>query len=247
MSGLSPRWIQRSTRRVFARHRRRSHSIRGRSDSVDSKSDNVGLRGFNSGPTRTATGLGVNLPQNRCETRSSPGQRFLHYGQSPWKFGVDSGATSASTLQTHHSRFARVCFARLLVKDLATRANINKDLPGTARVLHNDWQTSSLRSGRVEDSSQLHLNARTPLRKSGQPIQISLTSINQCCRGNNDPRFILQPVPGGRDNNNFQQERLKRNRNERRRIVMGWLTGGDRLVVRGGYRAHTTMRIPTSR
>jgi hypothetical protein len=52
---------------------------------------------------------------------------------------------------------------------------------------------------------------------------------------NNDPRFVVRPIPG-RDNNNFQP-RLGFNWNPQTRSsgLIGWLTGGDKLVVRGGY------------
>ena len=63
-----------------------------------------------------------------------------------------------------------------------------------------------------------------------------MTSINRSSRQlNNDPRFILTPVPG-RDNNNFQP-RIGFNWNPQTRSdgVLGWLTGGDKLVLRGGF------------
>jgi hypothetical protein len=52
---------------------------------------------------------------------------------------------------------------------------------------------------------------------------------------NNDPRFVLRPIPG-RDNNNFQP-RLGFNWNPQTRSsgLIGWLSGGDKLVLRGGY------------
>jgi hypothetical protein len=52
---------------------------------------------------------------------------------------------------------------------------------------------------------------------------------------NNDPRFVLRPVPE-RDKNNFQP-RIGFNWNPRTRStgLLGWMTGGDKLVVRGGY------------
>src|SRR5258708_7254273 len=50
-----------------------------------------------------------------------------------------------------------------------------------------------------------------------------------------DPRYALSPVPG-RDLNNFQP-RLGFNWNPRTgtRGLIGLLTGGDKLVIRGGY------------
>jgi len=48
---------------------------------------------------------------------------------------------------------------------------------------------------------------------------------------NNDPRFVLTPVPG-RDTNNWQP-RLGFNWNPQTRSdgVLGWMTGGDKLVL----------------
>ncbi|HET6863414.1 MAG TPA: hypothetical protein VFH91_10205, partial [Pyrinomonadaceae bacterium] len=52
---------------------------------------------------------------------------------------------------------------------------------------------------------------------------------------NNDPRYRVKPIPG-RDSDNFEP-RLGFNWNPRTSSngFLGWITGGDKLVVRGGY------------
>ena len=127
--------------------------------------------------------------------------------------------------------------------------NINKDLPGTAQVLHNDWHDFFF-YGQDEWKIRPNFTLTLGLRyeNAGQPIQ-DLVDFNQpvLALANNDPRFVLRPVPG-RDNNNFQP-RIGFNWNPQTSNsgVMGWLTGGDKLVLRGGFTRITTTLTRTSR
>ena len=104
-------------------------------------------------------------------------------------------------------------------------------------MLHNDWHDFFF-YGQDEWKIRPNFTLTLGLRyeNAGQPIQ-DLVDFNQpvLAAANNDPRFILTPVPG-RDNNNFQP-RIGFNWNPQTRSdgVMGWLTGGDKLVLRGGF------------
>ena len=199
----------------------------------------LGLRGFNAGPTRTAIGLGVNLPQNQVRNTYQLQDNISYTtGNHALKFGADIRRNQLHQLFKPTTRglleYASLDF---LVKDLATRANINKDLPGTAQVLHNDWHDFFF-YGQDEWKIRPNFTLTLGLRyeNAGQPIG-DLVDFNRpvVAAANNDPRFVVQPIPG-RDNNNFQP-RLGFNWNPRTGDsgILGWITGGDKLVLRGGY------------
>jgi hypothetical protein len=239
LSVLSPKWIN-EVRGAFLRSASATNALDPLSQSIPSiEVVELGLRGFNAGPTRTAIGLGVNLPQNQVRNTFQLQDNISYTtGNHAWKFGVDIRRNQLHQLFKPTTRglleYASLDF---LVKDLATRANVNKDLPGTASVLHNDWHDFFF-YGQDEWKIRPNFTLTLGLRyeNAGQPIQ-DLVDFNQpvLAAFNNDPRFVLRPVPG-RDKNNFQP-RLGFNWNPQTRSdgVLGWLTGGDKLVVRGGY------------
>jgi len=239
LSVLSPHWIN-EVRGAFLRSANATNALDPRSQLIPSiEVVELGLSGFNAGPTRTAIGLGVNLPQNQVRNTFQV-QDNLSYttGNHAWKFGVDIRRNQLHQLFKPTTRglleYASLDF---LVKDFATRANINKDLPGTAQVLHNDWHDFFFYAQdewKIRPNFTLTLGLR--YENAGQPIA-DLVDFNQpvLAAANNDPRFVLTPVPG-RDNNNFQP-RVGFNWNPHTSSdgVLGWLTGGDKLVLRGGY------------
>ena len=239
MSVLSPRWIN-EVRGAFLRSASATNALNPSSQLIPSiEVVELGLAGFNAGPTRTAIGLGVNLPQNQVRNTFQLQDNVSYTnGNHAWKFGVDIRRNQLHQLFKPTTRglleYASLDF---LVKDFATRANINKDLPGTAQVLHNDWHDFFF-YGQDEWKIRPNLTLTLGLRyeNAGQPIQ-DLVDFNQpvLAAANNDPRFVLTPVPG-RDNNNFQP-RIGFNWNPKTSSdgVMGWFSGGDKLVLRGGY------------
>jgi carboxypeptidase family protein/TonB-dependent receptor-like protein len=238
-SVLSPKWIN-ELRSAFLRSANATVALDPRSESIPSMEVvDLGLAGFNAGPTRTAIGLGVNLPQNQTRNTFQLQDNISYTtGNHAWKFGADIRRNQLHQLFKPTTR-GLVEYASLdfLVKDLATRANINKDLPGTARVLHSDWHDFFFfgqDEWRIKSNFTLTLGVR--YENAGQPIG-DLVDFNQpvLAAANNDPRFVVRPIPG-RDNNNFQP-RLGFNWNPQTRSsgLMGWMTGGDKLVLRGGY------------
>jgi Carboxypeptidase regulatory-like domain len=238
-SVLSPKWIN-EARGAFLRSANATLPLDPRSQLIPSiEIPELGLAGFNAGPTRTAIGLGVNLPQNQVRNTYQLQDNVSYTnGNHAWKFGADIRRNQLHQLFKPTTRgLLEYPTLDFLVKDLATRVNINKDLPGTARVLHNDWHDFFF-FGQDEWKIRPNFTLTLGLRyeNAGQPIQ-DLVDFNQpvLAAANNDPRFILRPVPG-RDNNNFQP-RLGFNWNPRtsEHGIMGWITGGDKLVLRGGY------------
>jgi hypothetical protein len=238
-SVLTPKWIN-ELRGAFLRSANATIALDPRSESIPSiEVVELGLSGFNAGPTRTAIGLGVNLPQNQTRNTYQIQDNVSYTnGNHAWKFGADIRRNQLHQLFKPTTRglleYASLDF---LVKDLATRANINKDLPGTAAVLHSDWHDFFFfgqDEWRIKSNFTLTLGLR--YENAGQPIG-DLVDYNQpvLANFNNDPRFVVRPIPG-RDNNNWQP-RLGFNWNPQTRSsgLLGWLTGGDKLVLRGGY------------
>ena len=238
-SVLSPKWLN-EVRGAFLRSANATNPLDPSSMSIPSMEViELGLQQFNAAPGRTAIGLGVNLPQNQVRNTYQLQDNVSYTtGNHAWKFGVDIRRNQLHQLFKPTTRglleYASLDF---LVKDLATRANINKDLPGTALVLHNDWHDFFV-YGQDEWKIRPNFTLTLGLRyeNPGQPIQ-DLVEFNQpvLAAANNDPRFVLRPVPG-RDTNNFQP-RIGFNWNPQTSNsgIMGWLTGGDKLVVRGGF------------
>ena len=238
LSVLSPRWVN-EARAAYLRSANGTLPTDPRSTLIPSiEVVELGLTGFNAGPTRTGIGLGVNLPQNQVRNTYQLQDNVSYTtGNHAFKFGADIRRNQLAQLFKPTTRglleYATLDF---LVGDLATRANVNKDLPGTARILHLDWHDFFFffqDEWRITPRFTLTLGAR--YENSGQPIQ-DLVDFNQpvLANFNNDPRFVLTPVPG-RDNNNFQP-RVGFNWNPRvEGGPLGWLAGGDKLVLRGGY------------
>src|SRR6185503_6344946 len=89
-SVLSPRWIN-ELRGAFLRSASATLALDPRSELIPSiEIVELGLAGFNAGPTRTAIGLGVNLPQSQVRN-TFQFQDTISYttGNRGWKFGVD--------------------------------------------------------------------------------------------------------------------------------------------------------------
>jgi hypothetical protein len=237
-SVLTPRLVN-EARAAFLRNASASVALNPESQDIPSMEVvELGLLGFNAGPTRTAIGLGVNLPQDSIRNTYQL-QDTISYatGNHALKFGADIRRNQLHQLFKPTTRglleYASLDF---LVKDQATRFNINKDLVGTARVLHLDWHDFFFFA---QDEWKVRPNLTFTLglryENPGQPIG-DLVDFNQpvLAASGNDPRFRVGPIPG-RDNNNFQP-RLGFNWNPRHEGgVLGFLTGGDKLVLRGGY------------
>ena len=238
-SVLSPRWIN-EVRGAFLRSASATLALDPRSELIPSMEVvELGLVGFNAGPTRTAIGLGVNLPQSQVRNTYQLQDNISYTsGNHAWKFGADIRRNQLHQLFKPTTRglleYATLDF---LVQDQATRANINKDLPGTARVLHNDWHDFFFYGQdewKVRPNFTLTLGLR--YESAGQPIG-DLVEFNQAvvAAAGGDPRYIVRPIPG-RDANNFQPRfGFNWNLHTSPDGVMGWLTGGDKLVLRGGY------------
>ena len=198
----------------------------------------LGMTGLNAGATRTAIGLAANLPQASFRNTFQI-QDNLSYttGNHGWKFGVDIHRSQLHQLFKPTTR-GHLVYADLnnFVNDIAN-VQINRDLPGVARVLHLDWHDFYVYGQdewKIKPNFTLTLGLR--YENAGQPIQ-DLVEFNNpvLAASGNDPRFRVNPIPG-RDTNNYEP-RLGFNWNPHtsNNGIMGFLASGDKLVIRGGY------------
>jgi hypothetical protein len=199
----------------------------------------LGLQGFNAANNRTAIGLAVNLPQYRINTT----HQFINTlsylkGRHAFKGGVDVRMTDVESFFVPTIR-GRLVYPTLqsFVDDRAETASINKPLPGGQEIQFYDWSDIYLfvqDEWRVKDNLTLSLGVRyeTP----GNSIA-SLYPVNDAivAAAGGDERYRFVPRPD-RDTDNWQP-RLGFNWNPRTSGdgFTGLLTGGDKMVVRGGY------------
>ena len=238
-SSLSPRTLN-ELRLSYQRHGSTTTASDPASESIPSvEIPELGLTGFNAAADRTAIGLAVNLPQFRFNNIYQIQDTYSHtQGAHSWKFGMDLRRSQINSLFITQLR-GRLVYDTLqtLVDDVASVANINKPLPGGELIAHyfwDDYYFFAQDTWRVSRSFTLNYGLRyeTP----GNSFQ-SLYDLNDkiLAKYNNQPVFKLTPRPG-RDTNNFQPRvGFSWNPQTNKEGLLGRFTGGDHLVLRGGY------------
>lgn len=199
----------------------------------------LGMTGFNSGATRTAIGLAVNLPQFRYnDTFQFQDNLIWLRGNHAMKVGADLRHQYVKSFFFPTIRgLLRYATLQALVDGVAEAANINKPLPGGEEINYYRWWDQyyyAQDEWRVHPTLTLNLGVRYEL--NGNNIQ-SLIDLNEsilAANANNEV-FRLNPKPKT-DRNNFQP-RVNFNWAPRTDPggLTGLLTGGDRFVLRGGY------------
>lgn len=198
----------------------------------------LGMTQFNNAASRTAIGLAVNLPQFRYnDTYQVQNNLTQVRGNHLLKAGFDVRRQYVKSFFFPTIRgLLRYPTLNAFVNDIAEAANINKPLPGGEEVnyyrwwdqyyyVQDDWRVGSL---------SLNLGLRYEL--PGNNIQSLIDLNEQILQANNNNQvYALNPVPGT-DTNNFQP-RLGFAWSPATSTggMLGWITGGDRFVVRGGY------------
>ena len=198
----------------------------------------LGLGGFNAAASRTAIGLAVNLPQFRYNnTYQMLDNLVWSKGSHAAKFGFDFRRVQVKSLFLPTVR-GRVQYATLdsLVKDVAIASQLNRVVPGARELQYYNWYDYFF-YGQDEWKVRPNFTLTYGLRYEapGNSIASLVPVSDAIVRSTNDPRFALTPVPK-RDLNNFQP-RFGFNWNPRfdNSGLIGMLTGGDRMTVRGGY------------
>lgn len=199
----------------------------------------LGLLGFNAAATRTAIGLALNLPQWRKNGLLQI-QNNLSWtaGSHSTKFGVDWRSSDIDSFfnPTLRGRLQYTTLQRY-VDDIANVAQINKPLPGGSEVVNYKWADVyffAQDEWRVTPGFTLSYGIRYELPGNFTDSLVKLNDKIVATAGGNEA-YRLTPVPP-RDTNNWQP-RVGFNWNPKTdgSGVLGMLTGGDKMVVRGGY------------
>jgi hypothetical protein len=198
----------------------------------------LGLIGFNAATSRTAIGLAVNLPQFRFNnTYQIIDNLSWTKGSHATKFGIDFRRIQVKSFFFPTIR-GRLVYSTLdsFVNDIAIASAINKPVPGGSEIQYYNWYDYFFYAQdewkiRPNFSLTYGLRYETPGNSIG-----SLEPLNQKILAANGNNPVLRFRNPGRDTNNFQP---RFGFNWRPDFgddgVAGWLTGGDKLVVRGGY------------
>lgn len=236
-SVLSPRLVN-ELRGAYLRAASSTVAANLRAEAIPSiQITSLGLLGLNADASRTGIGLAANLPQfSFRNTYQLQDNLSFTVDNHAMKFGIDVRRSQLAQLFKPTTR-GHLVFNDLnnFVNDLGN-VQINRDLTGTARVLHLDWHdffAYAQDEWKIRPNFTLTYGLR--YENAGQPIA-DLLDFNDpiFAASGNDPRYRVSPIPP-RDKNNFQP-RLGFNWNPRAEGgVLGFLTGGDKLVLRGGY------------
>lgn len=200
----------------------------------------LGLQGFNASVSRTAIGLAVNLPQFRFNNTYQLQDTITYQtGNHAMKAGIDFRRTQVKSFFVPTIR-GRLAYSTLqnFVNDVAdTAATINRPLPGGSKLQYYNyydyyffWQDE----WKVRPNFTLTYGLRYEI--PGNSVA-NLVPVNDkiVAAAGGDTRYKFTPVPKT-DKNNLQP-----------RLGFNWnphfgdgrlsklLTGGDKLVVRGGY------------
>jgi Carboxypeptidase regulatory-like domain len=198
----------------------------------------LGLIGFNAATSRTAIGLAVNLPQFRFNnTYQILDNLSWTKGSHAMKFGFDFRRVQVKSFFFPTIR-GRLAYATLdsFVSDTAIASAINKPVPGGSEIQYYNWYDYFFYAQdewkiRPNFSLSYGLRYETPGNSIGslQPFNDRILAAN-----NNNSIFSFRNP--GRDTNNFQPRfGFNWRPNFGDSGIAGKLTGGDKLVVRGGY------------
>ncbi len=199
----------------------------------------LGMTGFNALASRTAFGLAVNLPQFRInDTYQITDSLTYLTGDHAFKFGVDLRRTDVSSffLPTTRGRLQYTTLNNFLL-DRAQVASINLPLQGGDILAFYRWKEFYLfAQDEWKITPNFTLTYGLRYEYPGDSFS-NLKALNQriLAANNNNPGFVYEPQPEV-DTNNFMP-RIGFNWNPRTREtgILGFLTGGDKTVIRGGY------------
>ncbi len=198
----------------------------------------LGLIGFNAGTTRTALGLATNNPQFSTLNNYQLQDSFsILAGSHSMKFGIDFRRQEQFAFFNPNIR-GRLEYASLqrMIDDQATVAQINAPLPGASVITYfkyYDYFFFAQDEWRIRPNFTITYGLR--YESPGNPLQ-NLADANKAVVAafKGDERYRYTPVPG-RDTNNWAPRFGFNYRFGRGPGFLGWLTGDERLVLRGGY------------
>jgi Carboxypeptidase regulatory-like domain len=217
----------------------------------------LGLTGFNSDVSRTALGLAVNQPQFRFNNTYQLQDTFSwNKGAHAMKFGIDfrridvksffvptvRGRLTYPTVQPKDASGNPLLppgtvSIQSFIDDNASVADINQALPGGAIINYYKWydyyvfaQDTWAVTPRLSLTYGLRYETPGNALASLYPLNDKIVQVNGGGSG-----FLLSPRPG-RDTDDWQPRvGFSWNPHFSNHGLMGWVSGGDNLVVRGGY------------
>jgi carboxypeptidase family protein len=236
---LGSRWVN-DARIAWSRFGSRTAASDPSSQEIPSiEIEELGMREFNAGARRTAIGLAVNLPQFRFNNTYQIADTVAYNaGNHGVKFGTDIRRTQVKSFFVPTIR-GRLAYSTLqnFVDDVASlAATVNRPLPGGQEIQYYDnydYYFFGQDEWKIRPSFTLSYGLRYEL--PGNTFN-DLVPINDriVAAAGGDARFSFTPVPRT-DRNNFQP-RLGFSWNPRTSGgLLNLLTGGEKLVVRGGY------------
>jgi len=199
----------------------------------------LGMTGFNAAANRTAIGLAVNLPQFRInDTYQITNSLSYISGNHTLKFGVDARRIDVKSFFFPLVR-GRLVYTTLqnYINDVAQVATINLPLRGGDIIGFYRWyEFYAFAQDEWKVTPDLSLTLGIRYEYPGDSFSY-LRELNQrilAANGNN-PAFRLDPDPK-KDKNNFAPRiGFSWNPKTSTKGVIGFITGGDRFVIRGGY------------
>lgn len=200
----------------------------------------LGMTGFNAANNRTAIGLAVNLPQFRINNTYQITDSFSYItGSHSLKFGIDWRKMEVKSFffPTVRGRLAYSTLQNFVDDNATLAATVNRPLRGGDIIGFYEWDEFY---GYAQDewkmTSTFTLTFGLRYEFPGNSFKY-FDELNEriLAANGNDSRFIFTPVPKA-DKNNFMP-RVGFNWNPRTdgKGILGFITGGDRLVLRGGY------------
>lgn len=197
----------------------------------------LGMTGFNAAANRTAIGLAVNLPQFRINnTYQITDSLSYSTGNHNLKFGVDYRKMEVKSFFFPTVR-GRLAYATLqqFVDDNATLAStVNRPIPGGDTIGFYKWNEIYFYAQdewKISPNFTLTYGAR--YERPGNSFQYLYDLERRVLPNNGNSAFTPRPQA---DNNNIMP-RIGFNWNPRTDGdgIFGFITGGDKMVLRGGY------------
>ncbi len=197
----------------------------------------LGLTGFNAAANRTAIGLAVNLPQFRINNTYQITNSLSYLtGNHALKFGVDWRKLEVKSFffPTVRGRLAYSTLQNFVDDFAGLAATVNRPIPGGDIIGFYYWnEIYFYAQDEWKIRPNLTLTYGVRYERPGNSFAYLYDLEKRVLPNNGNSVFTPRPKE---DTNNFMP-RIGFNWNPRFSDsgIMGFLTGGDKLVLRGGY------------